>query len=237
MTTDHPELPTGIRDRIDPQPVRSRDFAYDGRVWDVVSDVIDLGDAGQVTRDYVQHTGAVAIVALRGAPGAEEVVLIQQYRHPVRTFDWEIPAGLLDQPGEDPRDAAARELREEAELDAHTWNVLVDLFASPGSSSEVIRVFLARDTYAATADGFVREGEEHGMPTGWLPLDDAVDAAVSGRLHNGPAVAGILSADVARRRDWATVRPADAPWPEYRPEDVDALRAQARVDTSRGTRR
>lgn len=218
MSDGHPALDSTLRDRIEAQPVSSRDHAYDGRVWNVVSDVVDLGEAGTVTRDYVQHTGAVAVVALRGEPGAEEVLLIQQYRHPVRTFDWEIPAGLLDKQGEDPRDAAARELREEAELDAHTWNVLVDLFTSPGSSSEVVRVFLARDTFAAAVDGFVREGEEHEMPTGWLPLGDAVDAVVSGRLHNGPAIAGILAADVARRRSWTTLRPSDAPWPEKTPE-------------------
>jgi len=212
---DHGRLDAALRDRLEPQPVVSRTEAYDGRVWDVVQDVVDLGDAGQVTRDYVQHTGAVAVVALRGEPGAEELLLIQQYRHPVRTFDWEVPAGLLDNPGEDPRAAAARELREEADLDAGTWNVLVDIFTSPGAISESIRIFLARDVYAATADGFVREGEEVGMPTGWLSLDDAVDAVVDGRLHNGPAVTGILATHLARQRDWATLRPADAPWPEH----------------------
>ncbi len=212
---DHERLDPKLRDRIDPQPVVSRTSAYEGRVWDVISDVVDLGAAGHVTRDYVEHTGAVAVVALRGGPGAEEIALIQQYRHPVRTFDWEVPAGLLDKPGEDPRDAAARELREEADLDADTWNVLVDLFTSPGALSESIRIFLARDTYPAVADGFVREGEEAGMRAGWLALDDAVQAVVSGRLHNGPAVSGILATYVARQRSWSTLRPADAPWPEH----------------------
>lgn len=211
----HGRLDPALSDRLAPQPVLSREDAYDGRVWDVVSDVIDLGEAGKVTRDYVQHTGAVAVIALRGEPGGEELAMIQQYRHPVRTFDWEIPAGLLDQPGEDPRDAAARELREEVDLDADTWHVLLDMYTSPGASSEVIRIFLARDVHPVTDHGFVREGEEAGMPTGWLGLDDAVAAVMSGRLHNGPAMAGILAAHVARQHSWSSLRPADAPWPEH----------------------
>ncbi|NYJ74434.1 NUDIX domain-containing protein [Allobranchiibius huperziae] len=200
-------------DRYDPRPVVSSEHPFHGHVWDVRTDVVDLGDAGEVTRDYIEHTGAVAVVALRGEPGAEEVAMIQQYRHPVRTYDWEIPAGLLDQPGEDPRDAAARELREEADLDAHRWDVLIDLFTSPGALSENIRVFLARDVFDATAEGFEREGEEAGMTTTWVRLDDAVDAVLDGRMHNGPGSAAVMAAYIARQRDWSRLRASDAPWP------------------------
>ena len=200
-------------DRYDPRPVVSSERPFHGHVWDVRTDVVDLGDAGEVTRDYIEHTGAVAVVALRGEPGREEVAMIQQYRHPVRTFDWEIPAGLLDQPGEDPRDAAARELREEADLDAHRWEVLIDLFTSPGALSENIRVFLARDVFDATAEGFEREGEEAGMTMRWVLLDDAVDATLDGRMHNGPGAAAVMAASIARQRDWSGLRASDAPWP------------------------
>lgn len=215
MSAVHERLPTPIADRVDPQPVTSSTVVYHGRVWDVVSEDVQLGAGGHVTRDFVRHTGAVAVVPMRGEPGAEEVLMIQQYRHPVGTFDWEVPAGLLDKPGEDPRDAAARELREEADLDADTWDVLVDIFTSPGALSENLRVFLARDVHPAIAEGFVREGEEHGMPTGWVALDDAVDAVLSGRIHNGIAVSALLGTSVARQRNWQTLRPSDAPWPEH----------------------
>lgn len=216
MSSEHPRLSGDFADRVDPQPVAESTLSYHGRVWDVVTEQVDLpGSGGRVTRDFIRHTGAVAALAVRGEAGHEEIVLIQQYRHPVGTFDWEIPAGLLDIAGEDPRDAAARELREETDLDADRWNVLLDLFTSPGALSENLRVFMARDVRAARAEGFVREGEEADMPTGWVTLDDAVAAALSGRMHNGIAVAAVLAADVARQRDWATLRPADAPWPEH----------------------
>ncbi len=201
------------QDRYDAQRVVSSQTSFAGRVWEVRTDVVDLGDAGEVTRDYIQHTGAVAVVALRGEPGCEEVAMIQQYRHPVRTYDWEIPAGLLDKPGEDPRDAAARELREEADLDARHWDVLLDMFTSPGAMSENIRIFLARDVFDASEDGFEREGEEAGMTVRWVPLDDAVDAAIVGDLHNGPGITGLMATYLARQRGWAGLRPPDAPWP------------------------
>lgn len=211
----HDRLTVPIADRLDPQQVTSSNLVYHGRVWDVVSEDVQLATGGHVTRDFVRHTGAVAVVAMRGEPGAEEVLLIQQYRHPVGAFDWEVPAGLLDKPGEDPRDAASRELREEVDLDARTWHVLLDIFTSPGALSENLRVFLARDVHTSVAEGFVREGEEAGMPTGWISLDDAVDAILAGHVHNGITVSAILAGNVARQRNWATLRPADAPWPEH----------------------
>ncbi len=210
----HEQLPVDLADRYEPAPVVSRTAAFTGRVWNVVTDTVDLGAAGEVTRDYVQHPGAVAVVALRGEPGAEQVLLIQQYRHPVGTHDWEIPAGLLDIAGEDPQVGAARELAEEADLAADRWHVLVDLFTSPGGISENIRVFLARDVRASEPNGFEREGEEAGMRTGWLPLEQAADAILDGRLHNAVAIAGVLAA-LRCAGDYSRLRPADAPWPTH----------------------
>lgn len=202
-----------IEDRFAPHRVVSSQTSFHGRVWDVCTDVVDLDGAGEVTRDYIRHTGAVAVLALRGEPGSEQVAMMQQYRHPVGTYCWEIPAGLLDKPGEDPRDAAARELREEVELDARRWDVLIDLFTSPGAMSENIRVFLARDVFVAAETGFDREGEEAAMTLSWVDLDDAVSAVLAGRMHNGPGAAAVLAGHVARQQDWAPLRPADAPWP------------------------
>ena len=86
-------MPEPLRDRLEPRPVLSSELAFAGRVWDVRSEHVDLGDGGVVVRDYVDHTGAVAVLAL---DDEDRVVLVQQYRHPVGAFEWELPAGLLD---------------------------------------------------------------------------------------------------------------------------------------------
>jgi len=205
-----------LTDRLEQCPVLDSAVVFKGVVWDVRRDTVDLGEAGTVRREYVDHPGAVSIVALRQVAGRDQVLLIQQYRHPVGAFEWELPAGLLDVAGEPPWLGAARELHEEADLIAGRWHVLIDYFGSPGGISEALRVFLARDLIGVRhGERFTREGEEHGMPVCWVDLDEAHEAVMAGQLHNPSAVVGILTAHAARARDWATLRPHDAPWPEH----------------------
>ena len=205
-----------LADRLERLPVRATEVVFEGMVWKVRRDTVDLGEAGEVRREYVDHPGAVGIVALREVESGDQVLLIQQYRHPVGAFEWELPAGLLDVAGEQPWLAAARELHEEADLVAGRWDVLTDFYGSPGGLSEALRIFLARDLLGVHHDDrFTREGEEHGMPVGWVDLEEAHEAVLAGRLHNPAAVVGILTSHAARARDWATLRPHDAPWPEH----------------------
>lgn len=202
-----------LADEIAPRPVLSRSVLHDGMVWSLVSERVDLGDAGEVTREFIDHPGAVGCVAL---DEQGRVLLLQQYRHPTGMLDWELPAGLLDVAGESPSKAAARELAEEADLRAQTWHVLADWQNSPGGSTENWRCFLARGiSDVPTDERFEREHEEAGIVLRWVPLDEAVDAVLAGRIHNACTVAGVLAAYVARGRDWSTLRPADAPWPEH----------------------
>src|SRR4029079_2371702 len=97
-------------------PVLRTDVVVKGMRWDVRRDTVDLGEAGEVRREYVDHPGAVGIVALRAVESGDQGLLIQQQRHTVGAFEWERPAGLLDVAGEQPWLAAARELHEEADL-------------------------------------------------------------------------------------------------------------------------
>ena len=182
-----------------------------GRVFSVRVDEVRLPSGDVVTRDLVDHPGAVGIVAL---DEDDRVLLLQQYRHPVQRLLWEPPAGLLDVDGEPPLAAAQRELLEEAHLVARTWHVLVDVFTTPGMSDEALRIYLARDVAAADGERWVGHGEERDMPSQWVPLDDALDAILAGRLHNPVAVAGILALAAARARGLAGLRPATAPWAE-----------------------
>ncbi|GAB77720.1 ADP-ribose pyrophosphatase [Austwickia chelonae] len=211
MSLDAPRLDgDALTDDFQSRPVLAQETAFRGMVWDVRADRIDLGPAGQVTRQYIEHPGAVSIVALRERPGGPDILLIKQYRHPVRATEWELPAGLLDVPGERAQEAAARELAEEADLRAETWHLLTDLFPSPGGLGEAIRIFLAQDLSEVPAtERHDRDAEELGMPTAWVPLDQAESAVLSGRLTNGVAQLGILATAAARRHGWNTLRSAD----------------------------
>lgn len=185
---------TDLADVLVRRPVSASEVVYAGRVWDVRSDTIDLGGAGTVVREYVDHPGAVAVLPLRQDRGEPEVLVIRQYRHPVGAEDWELPAGLLDVPGEDPVEAARRELAEEADLQADTWEQLISVTTSPGGLDEVITIFVATDLADVPhAERFQREHEEAGMVTGWVPLTVAVQAVLAGQVRNAPMVVGLLA--------------------------------------------
>jgi 8-oxo-dGTP pyrophosphatase MutT (NUDIX family) len=200
---------------IAPKTVVESEVAWRGLIFDVRRDRVDLGTGEVVTRDYIDHPGAVLILALREIDGVDHLAMIRQYRHACRSYLWELPAGLLDIAGEAPRDAAARELREEVDLVATRWDVLIDAYASAGAFPEAYRVFLARDLAAAPGEPHQRTGEEADLTVRWVSLDDAYAAALAGQLHNPGALLGIMAAWGARAQGWSTLRPHDAPWPEH----------------------
>ncbi|WP_425560091.1 NUDIX domain-containing protein [Kineococcus glutinatus] len=214
-----PGRPAGgaeLADRRVEREVSRSEVVFTGRVWDVVSeDVVLPGGDGPatVTREFQRHPGAVTVLAL---DDDERVLFIRQYRHPVRHELWELPAGLLDVEGEDPLAAAQRELAEEADLRADSWAVLADWFNSPGGSDEALRVYVARGLSSVPeGERHVREDEEADMLVVRVPLDEARDAVLAGRVHNPGAVIGVLAAWTARALGWTTLRAADAPWPEH----------------------
>ncbi|OFT52159.1 NTP pyrophosphohydrolase [Brachybacterium sp. HMSC06H03] len=213
-TTTHPrhggEDP--LRDEADQRPVAAHRTVHEGMVWDLVRDTIDFAPGVRFDREYIRHTGAVAVLAV---DEADRVLLIRQYRHPVGHRLWEIPAGLLDLAGEPPHVAAARELAEEAGCEPVRMSTLVDLRPSPGGSDEVIRVYLAEGVRESEEE-FERVHEEAELIRRWVPLDEAVAAVLEGRITNGTAVAGLLALQALRGggAPAAALRPADAPFME-----------------------
>lgn len=187
--------PRVLRDEPVEAEILDSELVYAGRVWDVRSDTVRYGE-GEIVRQYVDHPGASAVVAI---DDDERVLLIQQYRHPIRHRDWEIPAGLLDVDGEAPRETAIRELAEEADLVAQTCEPLLSIFTTPGGNDEVVHIFLARGL-AASGHVHDREDEEADIRIEWVPLAEAVDAVLSGRLRNGILAAGVLAASERLRR-------------------------------------
>ncbi len=193
-------------------PVVSTEILGTGAITDFRQDEIETPDGERIKREYVKHPGAVAVIAL---DDQQRVALVRQYRHPVRHRLIEPPAGLLDVDGEDLLAAVQRELAEEVGLSAGRWDVLVDLFTTPGIIGEPLRIFLARDLADVDApEGFIRAGEEAQMDTVWASLPDLVDAVLAGQVHNPALVAGTLAAWTSWQRDaFAGLRPAAAAWP------------------------
>ncbi|MBC3844409.1 NUDIX hydrolase [Streptacidiphilus sp. 4-A2] len=200
-----------ITDTAEEWPVTSSRTVFSGRIWDIDSDEVVMPDGAVATRDYMRHPGAVGVLAL---DEQRRVLLVRQYRHPVRQRLWELPAGLLDVPGENPLHAAQRELYEEAHAKAEDWRVLVDTYSTPGGSSEALRVFLARGLAEAEGERFAAEHEELDLTVDRVDLDELVRLVLAGELHNGVLVSALLAAKVALDGPGLdSLRPAQSPWP------------------------
>jgi 8-oxo-dGTP pyrophosphatase MutT (NUDIX family) len=188
--------------------VASTKDVHIGRVVGLRVDEVVMPGGGTAKREVIEHLGAVGIVAL---DDDNAVTMIHQYRHPLGHRLWELPAGLIDHSGEDPLEAAKRELVEEVGQAAGRWETLVDVAASPGFTDEVIRVFLARDVTEVDRD--ILGDEEADLVVRKVPLAEAVRMALAGELVNGATVAGVLAAHVVIM-DGVASRPTDAPWPD-----------------------
>ena len=190
--------------------IRSSKTDLTGLVWDVRTDEVEYG-ASILIRQYLSHRGAVAVVAL---DEDDRVLLIRQYRHPIRAREWELPAGILDIANEDPVAASRWELLEETGFAADHWEVLLDFFPTPGGSNEAIRVFLARGLAKAPSDYSPTEEEEN-IELRWASLDDVVDAVLARRTQNGTLAVAVLAAFAARARGWAKPSGVNAPWERH----------------------
>ena len=188
-------------------PVAASEDHFKNWLISVRSDKVQMPDGQQAARTVISHIGAVSVLAL---DSDDRVLMIRQYRHPVGRQLWEIPAGLRDVSGEALVDTARRELIEETGHTAREWHSLIDSYASPGITSERIRIFLARGVTAAESD-YERRDEEKFLRTAWVPLAEAVQSALAGNLHNGATIQGLLAAHIARTQGFTGLRPADAP--------------------------
>jgi 8-oxo-dGDP phosphatase len=191
--------------------VRSRTEHFKGPVFRVVSDDVDMPGGRSARRDYMVHVGAVGVVAV---DEADRVVLVRQYRHPIGWALWELPAGIIDVDGEALDRAAIRELEEEADLTATRLDLLIDVHPSPGSSNEVIRLYLARDLAPVPAEHrHERTDEEAEMEIRRIDLDEAIAMALRGEITNAACLVGLFAAARVRDAGWSLPRRLDTPLP------------------------
>ena len=152
----------------------------------------------QFGRVVVEHPGAVVVLAL---DEDDRALVLRQYRHPIGMRMVELPAGLLDVPGEDPLVAAQRELLEEAGLEAGHWTHLSTMHTSPGISAELIEIYLAQGLRSVPdRGGFEPHHEEADMTAHWVAFDDLVDGVLQRRLTDGPLAVAVLAHAVRVQR-------------------------------------
>ena len=176
------------KDQSASHPVSESELVYQGRIWKIRRDTVDfLGET--IVREYTDHPGAVAILALNDQ---REVLLVRQYRHPVRQNLWEIPAGLTDVAGESKLNAAQRELLEESGWVATSWEELTSFYTTPGGSNEQITVYLAQDlSFRGRPAG--AQGEERDLEPSWVPFHEALESVLKAEIKNPSTVIGILA--------------------------------------------
>lgn len=172
----------------------SSEVVFEGMIWDVKRETFEFS-GGALTREFVAHPGAVAVVAINSA---DEVLMIRQYRHPVKELLWEIPAGLLDLDGELDIVAAERELLEETGYHAAHLEPLIEFFTTPGGNSERIRIFLASDLKFVGRPE-MQEGEERELLVEWIPFDAALAGVLASDIKSPSAQVGLMAFALRRR--------------------------------------
>jgi ADP-ribose pyrophosphatase len=151
VTSASPSAPQGPGTPTEPdfypKVVASR-VVYKGRVVTLRVDEITTAGRQVVTREVVEHPGAVVIIAI---DDDGLLYLVRQYRHALGRYLLELPAGGLE-PGEEPLAGARRELREEVGVVADRWTALGSFFSSPGFANELLHVFLAQGLVPGECD-------------------------------------------------------------------------------------
>ena len=166
---------------------------FEGRVVTVTFDKVRLENGAESTREVVHHHGGACIAALTDE---DEIYLVRQYRYALQQEVLELPAGKLEK-GEDPFEAAKRELAEECGLVAEHYTDLGEFYPTVGYCSEIIYTWLATGLSPCA----MHLDEDEFLTPEKLPFREAVAMVLDGRIKDGKTVAAILKIDALRRQE------------------------------------
>lgn len=163
---------------------------YDGRIIKVYKDNVELADGKKSFREVVRHSGGVVILAFKDE---DTILLVKQYRYPTGETVLELPAGKLEK-GEDPFEAAKRELEEETGYCANKWTDLGYINTSPGFSDEKLYLYLAQDleyTHCHPDEGEIIQAFEY-------KYDDVLKMIDNGEINDAKTICGLMRANMKR---------------------------------------
>ncbi len=164
---------------------------FDGNIISLTVDTVRLPNGKDATREMVRHPGAVCVVPMTDNG---EVVLVRQYRYPFSRVTLEIPAGKLDSPSEDTKEAALRELREETGARCENIRFIGELHTSPAILDEVIYMYLADGLSFGDSD----PDDDEFISAVKLPIEKVVEMILSGEIKDAKTQAAVLKAYVMR---------------------------------------
>jgi ADP-ribose pyrophosphatase len=169
-------------------------LVYDGKLLKVRSDTVRLPDGAPAEREWIEHPGAVAVLAVTDAG---ELVMERQFRYPLGRDMIEVPAGKID-PGEDPLATARRELAEETGYSAEIWSHVATIHLAIGYSNEHIEIYLARGLKQEKA----RLDDEEFLEVFTLPLATALTWVREGKITDSKTVSSLFWAEKVLGGAW-----------------------------------
>jgi ADP-ribose pyrophosphatase len=171
------------------------EWVFRGKLLQVRRDLVRLPDGASTEREYIEHPGAVMIIALLDNG---DLVMERQYRYPLRRDVLELPAGKIDA-GEPPLECGKRELLEETGYVASIWRYLATTHPVVGYSDERIEIYLAQ---GLTQRGSNPDHDEH-LEVFGLPVATALEWVREGRITDAKTVIGLFWAERILRGEWA----------------------------------
>ena len=170
-----------VMQKLDSQEV------YKGIIIRVEKDHVRLENGVETYRESVRHRNAVAVVAI---DDEKHLLMVEQYRYPIGRKLVELPAGLIDE-GEEPLEAAKRELEEETGYGAEDWQLLTEFYPSGGVHDEKIYIYLARKITEVTKPHL--DGDEI-LTSHKILFADLLKKVQNGEIQDGKTIIGVLMA-------------------------------------------
>ncbi len=163
------------------------ELIFEGRVVKLYKDKIELSTGKESFREVVKHSGGVVILAKKG----DKILLVKQFRYPMKEVLYELPAGKLEV-GENPFEAAKRELEEETGYCANKWTDLGYVYTSPGYSDEKLYLYMAEDleyTHCHPDEGEIIQALEY-------KYDDVLKMVDKGEINDAKTLCALMRAQI-----------------------------------------